>query len=76
MSLDESHEHNNACVKDVGGAVGLTEKPTALLRWMVSGPEMARIVGEFLDGLSRRDESSQLHHEVKPGRIYVINFIL
>ena len=27
--------------------VGLTENPAALRRWMVSGPEMARIIGEF-----------------------------
>ena len=39
MSLDESHEQNNACVKEEGGAIGLTEKPKALLRWMVAGPE-------------------------------------
>ena len=44
MSLDESHEQNNACVKEQGGAIGLTETPTALLRWMVAGPEMARVV--------------------------------
>ena len=62
MSLDESHEQNNACVKDDGGPVWLPECPTALLRWMISGPEMARIVGEFLDGLNRRDISAQVHH--------------
>jgi len=69
MSLDESHEQNNACVKDEGVAVGLTEKPTALLRWMVSGPEMARVVTEFLDVLDKTDTDTQaLHHEQKPSR--------
>jgi len=70
VSFDESHEQNNACVKDDGGAVGLTECPTALLRWMVSGPEMARVVGEFQDGLNRTDVSSHVrhgHHEDNPG---------
>ena len=42
MALDESHEQNNACVKGDGGAVGLTENSSALLRWMVSGPEMSQ----------------------------------
>ncbi len=37
MSLDECHEQNNACIKEEGGAVGLTEKHLALLRWMVAG---------------------------------------
>ena len=45
MALDESHEQNNASVKGDGGAVGLTEKPAAVLRWMVAGPELARVVG-------------------------------
>ena len=54
MSLDESHEHNNACVNEQGGTIGLTETQTALLRWMVAGPEMARVVTEFLEGIDSR----------------------
>ncbi|KAK3890354.1 hypothetical protein Pcinc_005732 [Petrolisthes cinctipes] len=34
-------------VKSDGGAVGLTENPAALSRWMVSDPEMARVIAEF-----------------------------
>jgi hypothetical protein len=34
-------------VKGEGGAVGLTENPSALKRWMISGREIARIVSEF-----------------------------
>ena len=45
--MDQAHEQNNKCVKEDGGAVGLTESPSQLLRWMVSGPELARIIGEF-----------------------------
>ena len=52
MPLDESHEQNNACVNGNGGAVGLTESPVALLRWMVAGPEMARVVGELISGIN------------------------
>ncbi len=45
--------HFNKCcnVKEQGGAIGLTETLTALLGWMVCGPEMARVVTEFLDGI-------------------------
>ena len=68
MAIDESHEQNNACVKGDGGAVGLTENPSALLRWMVSGPEMARIIGEFRTVLDKKETVSQLHHhEDQPG---------
>ena len=65
MALDEGHEQNNACGD--GGAVGLTENPAALLRWMVAGPEMSRVVGEFLSLLDKKEADSHLHHhEDKP----------
>lgn len=37
IAIDHAHEQNNASVKGDGGAVGLTENPSALRRWMVSG---------------------------------------
>ena len=47
IAIDQAHEQNNASVKGDGGAVGLTENPAALHGWMVSGPEMARLIEEF-----------------------------
>jgi hypothetical protein len=47
ISIDQAHEQNNKRVKGDGGAVGLTESPSQLLRWMVSGPEVASVVAEF-----------------------------
>ena len=47
IAIDQAHEQNNASVKGDGGAVGLTENPAALRRWMVSGPEVARAINEF-----------------------------
>ena len=64
MSLDDSHKQNNACVKKQGGTIGLTETPTALLRWMVAGPEMARLVTEFLDGIDKPCLVSDTRHHV------------
>ena len=40
-------------MKGDGGAVGLTKNPAALRRWMVSVPEMARLIGEF-EGLAEK----------------------
>ena len=37
----------NVLVKDEVGAVGLTESHAALLRWMVAGPKVARLLAEF-----------------------------
>ncbi|KAJ8395934.1 hypothetical protein AAFF_G00026420 [Aldrovandia affinis] len=43
IPIDQAHEQNNACIKGDGGAVGLTDNPSALRRWMVAGPEVARM---------------------------------
>ena len=64
IALDHAHEQVNAVVKGEGGAVGLTENPAALRRWMVAGPELARMVEEF-EGVISASES-QNHHENKP----------
>ena len=53
MAIDQAHKQNNASVKGDGGAVGLTENSAALQRWMVSGPEMARVIGEFRASLKK-----------------------
>ena len=45
--IGQGHEQNNKIVKGDGGAIGLTENSTQLLRWMVSGPEMSRIIKDF-----------------------------
>ena len=47
MAIDQAHEQNNAAVKGEGGAVGITEIPSALKGWMICGPKMERLVGEF-----------------------------
>ena len=44
MAIDQAHEQNNAASK---GAIGLTEDPSALRRWMVAGPELSRLVNTF-----------------------------
>jgi len=63
IAIDQAHEQNNACVKGDGGAVGLTENPAALRRWMVSGPEMARVIGEFEASAEKRHVPDSRHHE-------------
>ena len=50
IPIDQAHEQNNSFIKGDGGAVGLTDNPSALLRWMIAGPEVARAIEEFRDG--------------------------
>ena len=47
IPLDQTHEQENAQVKGKGVVAGLTENPLALKRWMVAGPQMARVLTEF-----------------------------
>ena len=45
--IDQIHEQENTKVKGKGGVIGLTENPTALRRYMICGPELARCISEF-----------------------------
>ena len=68
IAIDQAHEQNNKVVKGDGGAVGLLQNPKALLRWMVGGPVLARVIGEFedncLDGGARKTtRTNPKHHE-------------
>jgi hypothetical protein len=49
-----------------GGAVGLTENPAALHKWILVGPEMARLVTEMEASMEEK-KSSFKHHEEAPG---------
>ena len=62
LALDQAHEHNNALVKGDGGAIGITEHPSALLRWMTAGPEICQLTKEYED-TNTRAKSSSKHHE-------------
>ena len=60
LAFDQAHEQNNALVKSDGGAIGITEKPSALLRWMISGPELCQLVNEYEETNQNRQTK---HHE-------------
>ena len=64
MAIDQAHEQNNAAIKGDGGAIGLTEDPGALRRWMVAGPEVSHLVFayEAISGVKDATISTK-HHE-------------
>lgn len=68
MPLDEAHEQNNAVVKGNGGAIDLTENPDALLRWMICGPEVTRILEEFKNEIKPDLNPNLKHHDDSPGK--------
>ena len=68
IAIDQAHEQNNKVVKGDGGAVGFLQNPKALLRWMVAGSKLARVIGEFEDncldgGTGKTTRSNLKHHE-------------
>ena len=49
IAIDQAHEQNNTLVKGDGGTVlGLTKNRTAPKQYMFCGPEMARLLQQFL----------------------------
>ena len=66
IALDHAHEQANASIKGDGGAVGLTENPHALRRWMIGGPELARMVNEYEDQSLLKKKETKKHHDQMP----------
>ena len=68
MALDQVHEQNNRTIKAFGGAVNFMNRSddSALIRWETCGPDIARSVNEFEDGMDDvifNDSEIRKHHE-------------
>ena len=44
LAIDQAHEHANSVVKGDSGAIGFTEDPARLSRWMVCGPDVIVLI--------------------------------
>ena len=66
LAHDQVHEQLNAMVKGDGGVIGITENEAALTRWMVAGPETARLLTEYDDKHSMKRKDTERHHEQIP----------
>ena len=66
MAHDQVHEQLNAMVKGDGGVIGITENDETLRRWMVAGPEIARLLYDFKDKFSPVNRVERAHHEQVP----------
>ena len=60
------HKQLNAMVKGDGGAIGIIDNELALRRWMVGGPELARIICEYQESSNMNTGKSEKHHEQIP----------
>lgn len=62
IGLDHNHEQINAKIKGVGGAIGLTENDASLAKWLITGPEISRMIEEFETMNSLPEFDSVLEH--------------
>ena len=62
ITVNKAHEQNNAAIKGDGGAVGLTDNPSARRRWMVAGLEVVRLIEEFQDAIKPDNWSQDTKH--------------
>ena len=53
-------------VKGDGGVIGINENEAAFRRWMVAGPETARLLTEYEEKHSKKQKESERHHEQIP----------
>ena len=63
LAIDQAHEQNNAVIKGDGGAIGLTEDPSALRRWMVAGPEITKFVANYKEVSGTKNVKKGNHHQ-------------
>ena len=64
ISIDQAHEQANAVIKADGGAIGVTEDPSALRRWMIAGPEISHLVAQYEAACMTKEGSEHSsHHE-------------
>ena len=68
LPLHQTHEQNNKIITGDGGAIGLTENPQALRRWMIGGPEIANLVQQFEDTIFKGSAAQYRHHEQVAGK--------
>ena len=69
LSIDHAHEQNNKQVEGNGRAVGYVDNSPQLIRWMVSGPEVSRVIDDFESALNatrniQKKGPEVLHHEL------------
>ena len=67
LALDQAHEQANATIKAEGGAIGLTEDPSALHRWMVAGPEVSCLVSLYeIEAQTNETSEHTVHRDQTP----------
>ena len=62
LAIYQAHEQSNAIIKVDGGAVGITEDPSTLRRWMVASPEVSFLVAQYETLCEAKDANETVQH--------------
>lgn len=64
VANDQAHEQANTVIKADRGAIGMTEDPSALRRWMIAGAEVSHLVAQCEAACGTKDSTEHIsHHE-------------
>ena len=58
---DQPHEQSNKVVKRSGEAIGIFDSPISLAKWMITGPEIARMLSSLDETLNDYGKSTELY---------------
>ena len=63
IALDQNHEQQNAILKGDGGIVGITEDESAPRRWLITSPDISRVVQEYKSSFQDLKYKDIRHHD-------------
>jgi len=76
ISNDQLHGQNNKLIKGDGGAIVILDNELVLLKWMVSGPEISKIVQEFELTIDKENvDNIEIHHHHEANKSFQSRFI-
>ena len=68
IAIDQAHEQAKSVIKEDGGAIGVTEDPSALRRWMIAGPEVSHLVAQYEAECGTKTGTKHISHHEETNR--------
>ena len=69
IAIDQAHEQANAVINADGGAISVTEDPSALRRWMVAGPEVSQLVAQYEIASEAKETVVHTNHHEQTAKV-------
>ena len=75
IAIDQAHEQNNKMIKGDGGAICLTEDPSALRRCLVAGPEIGQMLEQLEDSYGGVRTDTRHHEETEANQKHFLEHV-